>query len=417
MRNTRRRADVLACSPLLLLAVATGARAQAVPYAAWVRSVQVLRPELAAFSAPDDHAPRRGTILLGARLPVMARVPGAGCGNGAFVQVFEQAFVCERDVAPSAAEPDAFGPGPGEADADAPAADLPHEYLQAGREGIRAYAGLDDVKTDDYATVLGKGFTVAVAAHVQRDGVSFVRTLGGYYVPSRSLRAMRGSSFAGVAIAADEFAHLAWVVRDAAEVREAPGGATLRRAQRLQRLELAPDAAGAWLPLREGGVVASRDVVRPALAKPPATITDDERWVDVDVARQVLVAYEGARPVFATLVSTGVEARRETRTPRGEFRIWVKLRESDMRESDRFTLEQSYAVEHVPWVQFFDKGYALHAAFWHDRFGEPHSRGCVNLSPRDARWLFDFTRPELPPGWLAVRPVEQQEPATLVVVH
>ena len=37
--------------------------------------------------------------------------------------------------------------------------------------------------------------------------------------------------------------------------------------------------------------------------------------------------------------------------------------------------------------------FALHAAFWHERFGEPASAGCVNVSPIDAEALFALERP------------------------
>ncbi len=55
-------------------------------------------------------------------------------------------------------------------------------------------------------------------------------------------------------------------------------------------------------------------------------------------------------------------------------------------------------------MQFFDKGVALHGAFWHRDFGRVRSHGCVNLAPRDAQWIFDFTSPHLPEGWSAVLP-------------
>jgi hypothetical protein len=44
------------------------------------------------------------------------------------------------------------------------------------------------------------------------------------------------------------------------------------------------------------------------------------------------------------------------------------------------------------------------------------SHGCVNLSPLDARWLFDFTGPRLPPGWVAAYPTEG-DPGTVVRVR
>ncbi len=47
-------------------------------------------------------------------------------------------------------------------------------------------------------------------------------------------------------------------------------------------------------------------------------------------------------------------------------------------------------------MQYFEDGYALHGAYWHDRFGVPKSHGCINLAPEDARRLFFFTEPEVP---------------------
>ena len=75
-----------------------------------------------------------------------------------------------------------------------------------------------------------------------------------------------------------------------------------------------------------------------------------------------------------------------------------------------------YAIEDVPWVMFFHKGYGLHGAFWHRAFGHVRSHGCVNLTPGDAKWLFDWTSPALPPGWSAVLPTPD-EPGTLVRVR
>ena len=50
----------------------------------------------------------------------------------------------------------------------------------------------------------------------------------------------------------------------------------------------------------------------------------------------------------------------------------------------------------------------------HDRFGVPKSHGCINLAPEDARRLFFFTEPEVPPGWHArLLPLK----GTVVFVH
>jgi lipoprotein-anchoring transpeptidase ErfK/SrfK len=63
-----------------------------------------------------------------------------------------------------------------------------------------------------------------------------------------------------------------------------------------------------------------------------------------------------------------------------------------------------YSIDEVPWVQFFNKGVALHGAFWHRNFGHVQSHGCVNLAPIDAQMLFTWTTPNLPGGWTAALP-------------
>jgi lipoprotein-anchoring transpeptidase ErfK/SrfK len=126
-------------------------------------------------------------------------------------------------------------------------------------------------------------------------------------------------------------------------------------------------------------------------------------WVDVSISEQSLVAYDGTRPVYVTLVSTGKEGlaapEGSTPTKRGTFTIWSKHVTATMSGDDD---EEPYEMRDVPWVQYFSGGYALHAAYWHDGFGAPRSHGCVNLSPIEARWLFHFTTPGVPMKWHGV---------------
>ncbi|HEY4239840.1 MAG TPA: L,D-transpeptidase [Kofleriaceae bacterium] len=130
-------------------------------------------------------------------------------------------------------------------------------------------------------------------------------------------------------------------------------------------------------------------------APPPAHLGKGERWIDVDVDSQILVAYEGELPVYATMVTTGAV---KTPTDTGVYRMWMKESEADM---NGLNGEDPYSVATVPWTQFFspEKGLALHTAYWHDAFGTRRSHGCVNLAPKDARWLYFWSDPQVPPGW------------------
>jgi lipoprotein-anchoring transpeptidase ErfK/SrfK len=161
-------------------------------------------------------------------------------------------------------------------------------------------------------------------------------------------------------------------------------------------LETSPD--GRAVRISETEWVDARDVhvARPAEPPPALAGAAPARWIDVDLAQQVLVAYEGTRAVYATLVSTGKQSHS---TPAGVFRIQSKAVEAAMR-SDADDPE-TYRVEAVPFVMAFLGDFALHGVYWHDGFGERRSHGCVNLAPSDAEWIFGFVEssaPEPPAG-------------------
>jgi lipoprotein-anchoring transpeptidase ErfK/SrfK len=147
--------------------------------------------------------------------------------------------------------------------------------------------------------------------------------------------------------------------------------------------------------------------------KRPDGISPETRWALIDLSSQTLSAYEGDQLVFATLVSTGKEGHKGAfRTVKGQFRIQSKLRATTMKGNP---FGESYKVKDVPWAQFFHRGYALHGAYWHNKFGKVVSHGCVNLSPQDAKAMSDFLMPALPPGWLALYPPTSMETSMIVV--
>lgn len=156
-----------------------------------------------------------------------------------------------------------------------------------------------------------------------------------------------------------------------------------------------------YVELEGGGWVAEDEVSRVDLAKKmPGWANEGEKWIDINVTRQVLVAYEGTKPVYATLVSTGEagldDPTTTKATKRGIFRIHTKYVTATM---DSRVVGEEFELRDVPYVQYFTEGYALHAAYWHDVFGQPKSHGCINLAPEDARRLFFWTGPAVPAGW------------------
>lgn len=140
-----------------------------------------------------------------------------------------------------------------------------------------------------------------------------------------------------------------------------------------------------------------------------------KKWIDVSIERQILIAYEGERPVFATLVSTGRgglgDPKTTSATVQGVFFVQSKHLSTTMDGTGGAT---SHDLHDVPYVQYFQNNYALHGAYWHDDFGKVMSNGCVNLAPADAAWLFEWTDPAVPAGWHgAVNP----KGGTLIYIH
>jgi hypothetical protein len=217
---------------------------------------------------------------------------------------------------------------------------------------------------------------------------------GSGYVRRADIELLTPSRFAGELAPKLPLAFVRWTSR----LRTGSGRAgpqPLRRYDRLPVVRIRGDRVdlpGGWL---------FRAAVRVARARPrPSGVGKRDRWVHVDADEQTLVAYEGDRPVLATLVSTG---RARTPTRRGLFRVFAKTVHGTMRGRGW----ADYFAEEVPWILHFHGGEALHGTYWHDGFGTPHSHGCVNLSLADARWLFEWTPPPVPKGWHGVLPLRE----------
>ncbi|MEZ4226335.1 MAG: L,D-transpeptidase [Polyangiaceae bacterium] len=155
----------------------------------------------------------------------------------------------------------------------------------------------------------------------------------------------------------------------------------------------------------DGKWISDRDGSRLDPAKRmPAWGKNGEKWMDVNLTKQTVVLYEGTKPVYATLISSGEAGLEDpahtTATKRGIFRIHTKHVAVTMSSDE---VGEAFELRDVPYVQYFDKeGYALHGAYWHDRFGTPKSHGCINLTPEDARRIFHWTEPQVPLGWHGV---------------
>jgi hypothetical protein len=163
----------------------------------------------------------------------------------------------------------------------------------------------------------------------------------------------------------------------------------------------------------EGWWLRGTDVTRTEPGPAPFSLAENEKWIDVNLKKQTLVAFEGAKPVYATVFSSG---RNEHETVTGTFRIWAKHVTTTMDADSDIASDGPYSIEDVPYVEYFSGSYALHGAFWHSSFGYVKSHGCVNLAPWDAKNLFGWTEPQVPEGWHAIL-ASKEHPGTRVVVH
>lgn len=93
--------------------------------------------------------------------------------------------------------------------------------------------------------------------------------------------------------------------------------------------------------------------------------SDALKRIEVDLAYQMLYAYEGDRLVYNFLISSGKWGR----TPTGTFKIWGKFRYTKM-EGGSKAFNTYYYLPNVPYVMFFSndeiaasRGFSLHGTY------------------------------------------------------
>jgi hypothetical protein len=321
------------------------------------------------------------------------------------------------------------------------------QHVWLGRPGVAPdpAAAFREQRTEGLPEFLGAGRALptfdgpaeggglVVGTMRPRAGYSFLRTFlwnGRRYglsadltlAPTDRFRPIQGSDFHGVEIGKDIAFPFAFVRSPEAHFWElsrgklvdagaAPYGAALKLTGKQQFFR-----GRLHFELQDGKWLSDEHASRlDPVKRMPGWGKNGERWLDVNLTKQTLVAYDGTRAVYATLISSGEAGLEDhehtTATKRGIFRIHTKHVTTTMSSDEA---GEEFELRDVPYVQYFEQGYALHGAYWHDRFGTPKSHGCLNLAPEDARRLFFFTEPALPEGWHGVlMPLR----GTVVFVH
>lgn len=348
-------------------------------------------------------------------------------------------------------------------------------WLEGGRK-IPNVSGYD---VPEYAVFADRvrrktGLSLVGAFDTESGGLSrrFAVTVDMRLIPTSKLKPDTGSPFHGVVLSDKLTLPIGWVnTQDARTFKLIKGKDEARPDEALPFRAVVPLSGKARIKAGERFYQTSKDKTvwirardlavaeAPSALPPPAD--KGEKWIDISITQQALVLYEGKKPVYATLVSTGRDRLGDPKTtlstPRGSFRLTSKHIAAAMDSEENSsvsggsrahaapvsaasasTIERLKAAEakgeklsaddarrlanvrkgrdpeygittrrgasdfelrDVPWIQYFAAGFALHGAYWHDVFGTARSHGCVNLAPIDARYVFLWTDPPVPPGW------------------
>lgn len=354
---------------------------------------QVRHPGTPIFTEPTRRADRVGAFARGTRFYGGLEIFGGfGCAQG-FIQESGGGYVCLshlRQVDRSTLAEQLPILKKGELVPSRHAFVL-HDATPVYEQPEDALFGAAPIYT------LSKGFGLVVAGSRVVEGERFIQLRDGNFISRESLGWSRPSDYEGLEIGETDYLDFAFAKGNRAAVRDETG----KRVRWTERREILRvrlvDGDRAYL--NDGQWMSVSDLHIPRFVPPPDDVFAGEIFIDIDLTQQMLIVYRGSRPIFATLVSTG---RPNTPTREGVFPIWVKLAETDMSNLRDEEARSHYLMEGVPWAQFFDADIGLHAVYWHNDFGRARSNGCVNLSPRDAKRLFELTRPALPAGYEAI---------------
>jgi len=298
--------------------------------------------------------------------------------------------------------------------------------------GGRRIPNISTFRAPNYAAMAGRikrhagvALIDSFVAGPEAGGRRFAVSVDGRLIPADKLKADRASAFHGAELGSEISLPVAFPVAEVTHrYRVTKNG--LSPAGTAERRRMVPltgkvrEAYGARLvEAADGSYLRSSDLrIAPAPSTLPWFATGTTRWIDLSILSQTLVLYEGNRPVYVTLVSSGRDGLgdpKETHsTPTGTFRIYQKHVTTTM---DSSVADSEYELRDVPWVMYFQGGYALHAAYWHDDFGRPRSHGCVNLAPIDARYVFNWTLPDVPASWHASYGGDVMGKGTLLHIH
>jgi lipoprotein-anchoring transpeptidase ErfK/SrfK len=355
---------------------------------------------------------RRGTVV-----KVGNKVSGSGCTNGSWYKATPFGYVCTAlgfhvSDTPST---NRYGVPPAKVSNH-----LPYTYSRVITKRAPRYFRIPTVQEEKQArramdkkgptpevvsSLMEGDYFLALAEKETRkaDGAVFYRTIRGRFVLESDVELRNPDVVRGEELGRDGWRlPLAIVYGEDRDLLSLDGSTpqVTGKAQKHGRFVVEKELTKGDVAYVSGAAGAvRRDEVRIARkSERPSGVPADGKWIHVDLSQQTLVAYEGDKAVYATVISSGKEGYEP---PTGLFEVQQKYISTTMNARD--PIDGFYEVEEVPWTLYYHGGYALHGAYWHTDFGKVRSHGCTNIAPVDARWLYYWSEPEVPAAWHAVR--------------
>jgi lipoprotein-anchoring transpeptidase ErfK/SrfK len=264
---------------------------------------------------------------------------------------------------------------------------LKYQYAEVVNTRARVYLTYQDAvaKNGNFGYLPEYPAYVAyTTSQAGNDGRTFFHVQYGW-MDGTDLQPLTPSSFTGIQLTRAVTFRFGWVQADTTSVNAS--GVSIRAYSRYQVIHEVQAvmqnpgyvAVGAdeWLPADKVALVNPR--------VPSDVGAAGCRFMYVNLAQETLTVYENCKLIFATLVSSG----QKSWTFEGEFHILNKDSEYRIIQPPA-TSTSEYYIEGVPYFMSYAGNFGFHGAYWHDYFGTAASHGCINLSPADAKWLYDW---------------------------
>ena len=319
-------------------------------------SVRPPRPRLVGLDAGLPPLPPAVTAMLDASAPPVTNNVDAGIADAA------------EDVTPWWMKPDASDK------------DLTLEHMTQDSDDVLAKR-------------MARGFFIAVDKTFRKNGRLWHKTTEGLIAPADKMYINSPPKFQGVELIGADAPSLpvGWSRVKAAKYELSEDGKKLNRKGSVDRFAMVPMTGKTmkrgktlYREAKDGFWIKARQFAVTEPGPPPSDLKPGERWIDVDISSQTLVAFEGDKPVYATMMSSGKKGRTKKKdhsTVLGKFRVREKHVAATMDGDGAAPGEGPYSIQDVPYVMYFERSYAIHGAFWHNNFGTRMSHGCVNLAP------------------------------------